>query len=661
MEQNTFIGQQLGSYKIVEALDSGGFGSVYVAQHVILTRRKVAIKLLHTVYLNSREVQEQFLEEARLLEILKHPYILPVLDINIYQGFPYLVTEYEARGSLRRRLKQLKGRALPLNEALRILKQVGEGLAFAHKQQIVHRDIKPENILFNQEGDALLADFGLAIVLSNASMKSVSMTGTPRYMAPEQYRGIISKASDQYALGCVAYELLTGKMPFEGSDPVVLMYKHVTEQPVPPRELNPDIPEHIERAVLRALEKDRQKRFSDVQEFVEALKATTTPLVPLPESSYKTQTLVEEVGGVDEPHMADDGPAEERPKTDEQDAAPSSAPDEADEDTQEREQVLTPPHLEEDTFFWPEDVESKEKAPVQKEPQTQEKLDDIMTILIVDDGKAEQRLEEQETMLIPIDQVQQESEQKERLAKIETLVPENTQKKDIQEMETASVVVRQASDEEEYIPTVLTRQVTPEPPMTPRPVIPTPMPRTMAPASPPQPPVKHGQGKQSLGKEIQRAFRTPQVLFALTALLMIASIAFALLVNPLRTSFGEGQHMPSPASRNVVTPGTTPSTQQTVQPGVTPADDGNTDQSEYGGGDNPSATETPDSPVSTEEPVNPEPTQGVTPTVEPTQQPTQEPTQQPTQEPTQQPTQEPTQQPTTVPTQQPTQSTTPTT
>src|SRR5437868_8818760 len=213
----------IGNYHILSNIASGSSGRVYLAQHSVLTTRMVALKLMHAVPLSSKQEFEQFLNEAKILELLHHPYILPILDVGIHEGIPYIVSEYAAGNSLRMRLN--KGRC-GLQKALIILSQVGQALDFAHHQNIIHRDLKPENILFNARGDALLADFGLATMLATASVEYVSNAGTPRYMAPEQYRGVVSKESDQYALGCIAYELFTGRSPFSGPDPMALMYQH---------------------------------------------------------------------------------------------------------------------------------------------------------------------------------------------------------------------------------------------------------------------------------------------------------------------------------------------------------------------------------------------------------------------------------------------------
>jgi len=272
MDEDHLIGKQIGNYQIVAMLNSGAFGSVFQAQHTILSERIVAIKLLHA-YLGSAREREQFLQEARFLEKLKHRYILSILDVGFSDGFPYLIAEYASQGSLRDRLKRQYPRLLPTEEVINILSQIGQALQHAHQQNIIHRDLKPDNILFNAYQEALLADFGIATMLSTASVKHVTViTGTPPYMAPEQFQGTICKESDQYALGCIAYQLFTGQPPFSAPDFVSMGFKHITEQPAAPTQLNPGLRGYVADAILKAMAKQRTDRFSSVAEFIAALR-----------------------------------------------------------------------------------------------------------------------------------------------------------------------------------------------------------------------------------------------------------------------------------------------------------------------------------------------------------------------------------------------------
>lgn len=186
------LGRQIGNYRLIALINSGSFGKVYQGQHIIFKDEPVvAIKLLHAS-LHSQKEQEEFINEARVLRKLQHPHILRILDAGFQNGVPYIVTEYAEGGSLRDRLRKSNGRPLPLDEANRILSQIGQALQYAHERHIVHRDLKPENILFNRAGDVLLADFGIAVILATTRTRLADVSGTPLYMAPEQFEGLAS-------------------------------------------------------------------------------------------------------------------------------------------------------------------------------------------------------------------------------------------------------------------------------------------------------------------------------------------------------------------------------------------------------------------------------------------------------------------------------------
>jgi serine/threonine protein kinase len=268
------VNDTIGNYRLLKELASGTYGRVYQAEHIILTNRTVAIKLLQGAHLNSLKDREDFLQEARLLEMLKHPYILPIIDVGIHEGFPYLVVEYAPNGSLRNYLQQRSIQQFQEEEIYAILSQVGQALQHAHEEHIIHRDLKPENILFNAKREALLADFGIATVLSTMTINyNVTVIGTPAYMAPEQFRGAVCKESDQYALGCIAYELYTGQKPFLASDLATFMFQHLMENPIAPTSINPSLPTHIERAILKAMAKERTERHADISAFITALQS----------------------------------------------------------------------------------------------------------------------------------------------------------------------------------------------------------------------------------------------------------------------------------------------------------------------------------------------------------------------------------------------------
>ncbi|GHO84989.1 serine/threonine-protein kinase [Dictyobacter formicarum] len=267
------IGQKVGNYRIVDEIAQGAYAYVYKAVHSFLSQRPVALKILHTTFVDPGAEHDVLYQEAQILAQLRHPHILSLIDFGTYEGAPYIVKEYASEGSLRDRLRQLHGHPLPLAQALTVLRQIGDGLQFAHAHNVVHCDLKPENILFNVDNEALIADFDIARVLKSVKAPGVSIGGTPSYMAPEQFQGKVRYESDQYALACMTYEMVTGRRPFEGDDFATMKQKQLHETPVPPSQLSKGLPQHIEQAILRGMEKKYTDRFKDVAAFVDALEA----------------------------------------------------------------------------------------------------------------------------------------------------------------------------------------------------------------------------------------------------------------------------------------------------------------------------------------------------------------------------------------------------
>jgi serine/threonine protein kinase len=285
--------QTIGKYRILEEIASGACGRVYRGEDTSKHNMPIAIKLMHSAHLRSPQDHSSFLQEARLITLLKHPSIVSVLDVGIEANFPYLVMAYAPNGSLYDHLKQREPHPLPIKVALNILFQIGAALQYAHQQNVIHRDLKPANILFDTNGDALLADFSVATMLET-SMKYGTATGTPYYMAPEQFHGTISKEADQYALGCIAYQMMTGRLPFDAPDFFALGYKHMTNNPLPPTQLNLLVPPSVESAILRAMAKQRTDRFPDVASFLAALgtqRQHASVASPLPSAKSRQQRL----------------------------------------------------------------------------------------------------------------------------------------------------------------------------------------------------------------------------------------------------------------------------------------------------------------------------------------------------------------------------------
>jgi serine/threonine protein kinase len=194
-----------------------------------------------------------------------------LIDTGFYKGTYYVVTEYVSNGSLRNRIQYEHPNILSIQESINIVRQIGQALAYIHKHNIIHRDLKSSNVLFNRRNEALITDFDIAVMLESGDVKKTNIMGSPPYMAPEQFEGVVSRQSDQYALGCIAYELCTGRLPFISPHFIVMQYMHAKEQPIAPRQLNQDLPLYIEQAILKAMAKDPAKRHIDIQAFCSAL------------------------------------------------------------------------------------------------------------------------------------------------------------------------------------------------------------------------------------------------------------------------------------------------------------------------------------------------------------------------------------------------------
>ena len=259
-------------YRIERELGQGGMATVYLAED-LKHGRKVAIKVLHPE-LSAVIGGDRFLSEIKTTASLQHPHILGLIDSGEADGLLYYVMPFVAGESLRGRLTREK--QLPMDDALRLTKEVASALDYAHRQGVVHRDIKPENILL-QEGQALVADFGIALAVQQAGGSRMTQTGmslgTPAYMSPEQAMGEreLGARSDVYALGAMTYEMLAGEPPFTGPNSQAIVAKVLTEQPTPLRSRRPLVPAAVEAAVLTALQKLPADRFGSAKEFAEAL------------------------------------------------------------------------------------------------------------------------------------------------------------------------------------------------------------------------------------------------------------------------------------------------------------------------------------------------------------------------------------------------------
>jgi serine/threonine protein kinase len=220
------LDEHLGPYELIEELGLGGMATVYRAYQRTMDRH-VAIKVIHHTLASDATWLERFQREARLIARLEHPHILPVYDFDGRHRPPYIVMRYVSGGTLREVIQRAR---LALPDLTRLLEQIAAALDYAHRQGIIHRDVKPSNIIFDADGNAFLSDFGVARFTTEATLTASGVAvGTPTYMSPEQVEGRsdVGPAADIYALGLVAFELLTGQPPFTGDNPLALMFQHL--------------------------------------------------------------------------------------------------------------------------------------------------------------------------------------------------------------------------------------------------------------------------------------------------------------------------------------------------------------------------------------------------------------------------------------------------
>ena len=268
------------NYTIDRELGRGGMATVYLAQDV-KHDRVVALKVLHPDLAASLG-PDRFLREIHLAARLNHPHILPLFDSGDAEGFLYYVMPYVEGESLRERLD--REQQLPIEEAVHHGRAIASALDYAHRQNIVHRDIKPENVML-YEGEAMVMDFGIAKAVSAVGSETLTQTGmmvgTPAYVSPEQAAGEtnLDGRSDQYSLACMVYEMITGERPFSGATPQAIMAKRFTETPTPLRSIRREVPENVEKAVMRAMATESTGRYTTSAQFGQALGAgsITTP------------------------------------------------------------------------------------------------------------------------------------------------------------------------------------------------------------------------------------------------------------------------------------------------------------------------------------------------------------------------------------------------
>jgi len=249
-------GQLLGPYRIISQIGQGGMATVYKAYQPSMDRN-VAVKVLPGQLAESKEFTQRFQQEARIIARLEHAHILPVFDYGESDGITYFVMRYLEAGTLK---NKMEAGPLSLTEIDQIFTQLASALSYAHSHGVIHRDLKPANALIDSQGNLFLTDFGIAKLLADASPRLTqtdAIMGTPAYISPEQAQAqTVDQRSDIYSLGIILYEMVTGRVPFVADTPLAVILKHVSN-PLPlPSSIKPDIPEAIEKVLLKALAKN---------------------------------------------------------------------------------------------------------------------------------------------------------------------------------------------------------------------------------------------------------------------------------------------------------------------------------------------------------------------------------------------------------------------
>jgi serine/threonine protein kinase len=281
------IGKQLDEYRLDALLGQGGMARVYRALDVRL-ERWVAIKVIDASFRSDSDYMARFEREARAIAQLEHPHIVSLYRYGEVEGLLYMAMRYVEGMSLDTLLATYhrEGKLIPVAEAHRVIHQACQALDYAHSRGVIHRDIKPANIMLDKQGNAFLADFGLALVAEVGTRGEIF--GTPHYIAPEQAMssaGAVAQ-SDLYAVGVILFEMFTGELPFDAASALDVAMLHMSEPPPPPRQIRPDLQPELEAVILKALEKEPEARYQTgaklVQALDQALKATSQVSLPLP-------------------------------------------------------------------------------------------------------------------------------------------------------------------------------------------------------------------------------------------------------------------------------------------------------------------------------------------------------------------------------------------
>ena len=289
-----------GRYEIEELLGQGGMARVFRGTDGVLGRN-VAVKVLSPQYAGDDQFVARFRREAQAAAGLNHPNIVSVYDTGSQGDVHYIVMEYVEGRTLRDVIRQ-EGPILP-ERVSEIGQAVARALAAAHEAGLVHRDIKPGNIMLTRDGEVKVMDFGIARTSTGDTLtQTAAVLGTASYLSPEQAQGAaVDARSDIYSLGCVLYEMLTGRPPFTGDSPVAIAYKHVREDPVPPGRINPDVPDSLEAVVMKSMAKNPENRYQtanelreDLERVAQGMPTLATPLLPGESTQVVTRRMPDE-------------------------------------------------------------------------------------------------------------------------------------------------------------------------------------------------------------------------------------------------------------------------------------------------------------------------------------------------------------------------------
>ncbi len=294
-------------YRVTEKIGSGGMAEVYQAVDDVLGRT-VAVKVLHPRYASDPNFVARFRQEAQAAANLSHPTIVNIYDWGRDDETYFIVMEF-VRGTDLKKLIEQRGAIDPM-KAAEYASQVCAALGVAHGYDIIHRDIKPHNIVLTPDGAIKVMDFGIARAGNSTMTQTGSVLGTAHYVSPEQAQGrTLGPPSDLYSLGVTLYEMVTGRVPFDADTPVAVALKQVNEEPVPPRQINPAIPEPLERVIMRALQKDPALRYASAEEMRADLRrvisggAVAAPVAAVPAAAADATSVMPAVGGAGTPRV----------------------------------------------------------------------------------------------------------------------------------------------------------------------------------------------------------------------------------------------------------------------------------------------------------------------------------------------------------------------